>query len=69
VGDLVPTPNASIRQMMISSVESANALLKQRVKSALQKVWNSATGKANPEKSKPAPDSSKSSNDLLPPHS
>lgn len=69
VGDLVPTRNPSIRQMMVSSVESANALLKQRVKSALQKVWNSATGKGNPEKSKPTPNSSKFSNDLLPPHS
>jgi hypothetical protein len=69
VGDLVLTRNASIRKIMVSSVESANALLKQRVKSAIQKMWNSATGKSNPEKSKPASDSSKFANDLLPPHS
>jgi hypothetical protein len=40
--------------------------LKQKLKSAVQKMWNSATGKT-PEKSKS--NSQHTGNDMLPPHS
>lgn len=66
VGDLVPARNSSLRQVMINSVEQANAALKQKLKSAVQKMWNSATGK-NPEKSKS--NSQHAGNEMLPPHS
>jgi hypothetical protein len=69
LNDLVQTPNASLKQIMFTGVESANATLKQKLKSALQKMWNSATGKASGEKSKSPVGSSHDSPDVLPPHS
>lgn len=69
VGDLVPVRGSSLRQIMAAGVEQANAALKQKLKSTIQKMWHSATGKSPPEKSKSNPDSPKSSHDLLPPHS
>jgi hypothetical protein len=69
INDLVRTPNPSITKIMAASVESANAVLKQKMKSALQKMWNSATGKPTGEKSKSSPDSLTLNKDMLPPHS
>jgi hypothetical protein len=69
INDLVRTPNASITKIMTAGVESANAMLKQKMKSALQKMWNSATGKASPDKSKSSSDTLASNKDMLPPHS
>ncbi|HXE53365.1 MAG TPA: hypothetical protein VN541_10135, partial [Tepidisphaeraceae bacterium] len=64
--DLVPARNLSLRQMMLSGVESANSMLKEKLKSALNKMWQSATGKSQPAKSPLDP---LQHNDLLPPHS
>jgi hypothetical protein len=68
--DLAPARNASLRQIVVSSFESANTILKQKVKSALSKMWQ--PGKDKSDKSNG--DQSKSplaqfSNDLAPPHS
>jgi len=70
-GAAAPPPAAqppSIRQMMAAGVESANQLLKQKLKSALQKMWlHGAAKQAAGEKTSahtPHP-----GNDLLPPDS
>jgi hypothetical protein len=69
IDDLVRVQNPTVRQIMLSGVESANSMLKQKVKSAIHKVWQSATGKSSPDKSKSPADSQQTSKDLLPPHS
>ncbi len=66
--DLVRVKNQSITQLVVNGVETTNATLKQKFKSALNKMWAVAKGK---------PDSDKSSSDqhrpfakdLTPPHS
>jgi hypothetical protein len=70
INDLVRAPNVSPEQVMLTSLETASSNLKQKVKSAFQKLWNSATGKAAPpEKSKSPLDLGKAPHDLPPPHS
>ena len=70
-GAAVPAPSPpapSIRQTLSAGVESANQLLKQKLKSALQKMWpHGPTRPQAPQKSSGgAPHATK---DLLPPHS
>lgn len=61
-------PAPSIRQTFSAGVESANQLLRQKFKSALQKMWPHASVKGQtPHKS--SDDKSHTPNDLLPPHS
>jgi len=65
--DLVPGRMPSLKQVMEFGIESANATIKQKLKSALQKIWNSAAGKSPAGKS--PLDRQKDHDDLLPPHS
>ena len=70
IEDAARAPNPSVEKILFSGVETANATLRQKLKSAIQKVWSSATGKAPPGKAQPAAaDASHVSKDLLPPHS
>jgi glycosyltransferase involved in cell wall biosynthesis len=68
--DVVPLRVApTLRQIMVSGVETANSMLKQKVKSALQKMWQSATTKSNSDKSKHPSPLTTVPKDLPPPHS
>jgi glycosyl transferase family 4/glycosyl transferase family 2 len=68
--DLVRVKTQSVTQFVVNGVETANATLKQKVKSALNKMWAVAKGKSDSGKS----DTNKSGHplyakDLNPPHS
>jgi hypothetical protein len=69
INDLIRAPNVSPERVLLSGFEAANAKLKQKVKSAFNKLWNSASGKAAPEKSKSPAGASNAPHDLPPPHS
>ena len=68
INDLVRTPHPTLKQVMTAGVEAANSTLKQKLKSAVQKMWNSATGKSS-DPQKPQAGDLHSGNEFLPPHS
>jgi hypothetical protein len=65
--DVVPAANQNFTQFAVNEFEAANATLKQKLKSALTKMWAAATGKPDPDKS--ADDHQTHAQDVLPPHS
>ena len=65
---LAPMPGSSVERTMLSEIEQANATLKQKMKSALLKLWNGAGSRKTPA-SQPIYDPDKGHHDLLPPHS
>lgn len=65
--DLTPGKAPTIRQIMATGMETANSVLKQKLKSAIQKVWPGAKGKNPSDHSTGA--APQEGHDLLPPHS
>ena len=68
--DLVPVRNAGFRQIVSAGFESANTVLKQKLKSAFGKMWQSGKDKSDKSNSDPSKSLlAQIPKDLAPPHS